>query len=546
MAETNPALILLVSAAVISMAVIPVMIRLAPFLGMIDQPSSRKVHSVPVSRVGGLGIVIGAMIPLVLWLEPDRLLQSYIFGSLVLLAFGAMDDARDLGHYVKFIGQTIAVVAVVYYGDLYVANFPLMADPMPPELGKPFTVFAMVGVINAINHSDGLDGLAGGEALLSLIVILYLSYLAGGDYSIAIAMVTIGGLFGFMRFNTHPARVFMGDSGSQFLGFTLGFLAVLLTQRVNPALSPAVVTLLIGLPVIDILAVLYLRVSGGMNWFRATRNHIHHRLLDLGFGHYGTVVIIYSIQTLMVTMGLLLRYQSDGLLLGLYVGVCVAVFALLTLAERSGWKTGNGSAGPIASALEAARSHSLLRRGPLLVVNLAIPLFLVGGAVSVVEVPRDFAVISAVLFAGLLAELLFGRSRQSIIVRGVVYIAAVFVAYLFGTESGLDPRLLSRIQLVYFLVLAAAVGLTIRYSQEVSFRTTPTDYLLVFIVLAVGVLPGEIFSGNAVATGMVQAVIIIYGCELLMHRDGSRWNALSVASLAALGLFAVRGILLGA
>jgi UDP-GlcNAc:undecaprenyl-phosphate GlcNAc-1-phosphate transferase len=109
----------------------------------------------------------------------------------------------------------------------------------------------MVGMINAINHSDGLDGLAGGESMLSLGGIAYLSYLAGGTTVTVMALATIGGLFGFMRFNTHPARIFMGDGGSQFLGYTLGFLAVLLTQKVNPVLSPALPALLLGLPIAD-------------------------------------------------------------------------------------------------------------------------------------------------------------------------------------------------------------------------------------------------------------------------------------------------------
>ncbi len=542
----NIALILLISAAVISMAVIPLMMRLAPALGMIDMPDSRKVHAQPVSRVGGIGIVIGALIPLLIWLPADDMLRTYFIGAAVLMVFGAVDDARELGHFVKFLGQGIAVVTMVYFGDLWVARIPFVEFTLPAAIGKPFTVFAMIGVINALNHSDGLDGLASGEALLSLIAIVYLSVLVGGSNqaAVAVAMVTIGGLFGFLRFNTHPARVFMGDSGSQFLGFTIGFLAILLTQEIHTAMSPAVVLLLIGLPIVDILAVFYLRISGGMNWFKATRNHIHHRLLDLGFAHYETVVIIYSVQALLVATGILLRYQSDWLLTAIYVGACASLFALITLAERRGWKAGQGTfTAPLSSALAELRDSPLLRSLPYRFLTIAIPAAVLAGAALVPDVPRDFAVISLALAVVLAVEILFGQQAVSIIRRGIVYVTIVFLTYLIAAGSLTHELVWQRTEFAFFGLLAAAVALTIRYSREVEFRTTPTDYLLLFIVLAVGVLPGELFAGNEVAAGLIKAVILIYASELLLNARSGRWNPLSITSLIALGWLAAKGLL---
>jgi UDP-GlcNAc:undecaprenyl-phosphate/decaprenyl-phosphate GlcNAc-1-phosphate transferase len=127
----------------------------------------------------------------------------------------------------------------------------------------------------------------------------------------------------------------MGDGGSQFLGFTLGFLAVLLTQQADTSLSPAVVLLLLGLPIADILVVVGKRISQRMNWFLATKNHIHHRLLDAGFVHQESVVIIYSLQTLFVLSGILLRYQSDWLLILIYVMSCAVIFVSLSNAEQN-------------------------------------------------------------------------------------------------------------------------------------------------------------------------------------------------------------------
>ena len=144
-------LLALVTALALSLAIIPVMVYLAPSLGMMDKPNERKVHDKPIPRVGGWGIILGALISIVVWIQLDGLMISYILGSVVLL----------VGHYFKFLGQFIAVFFVVFYGGLVVTRLPFIhMDPVPGFLGISFTVISMVGMINAINHSDGLDGLA--------------------------------------------------------------------------------------------------------------------------------------------------------------------------------------------------------------------------------------------------------------------------------------------------------------------------------------------------------------------------------------------------
>ncbi len=161
----------------------------------------------------------------------DPLLQSFAAGGLILFVFGLWDDAKQVSHWIKFVGQIVAAGLVVYHGDLYVARLPFFDSMvLDPSIGKPFTIFALVGVINAINHSDGLDGLASGESMLSLIAIAFLGYLCGNALVIGMALATIGGTLGFLRYNTHPARCSWATPGSQFLGFTLGVLLVYLTQ----------------------------------------------------------------------------------------------------------------------------------------------------------------------------------------------------------------------------------------------------------------------------------------------------------------------------
>ena len=538
-------LLVFFAALAISVAIIPVMMRLAPRVGMVDMPDPRKVHVTPVPRVGGIGIVLGALIPLMLWLPLDNGMLAYVIGSFVLLGFGAWDDSHELGHYVKFIGQFIAVLMVVYYGDVYVRQMPFMGvDPVPDSFGKPFTVFAMVGMINAMNHSDGLDGLAGGLSVLSLSSIAYLAYLADGSQVIAIAVATLGGIVGFLRYNTHPARVFMGDSGSQFLGFTLGFLAVLLTQNANPALSPALPALLLGLPIVDILAVFGQRIYHGMNWFRATRNHIHHRLLELGFHHYEAVVIIYSIQMFFVISAILLAYESDILILSLYLGTCSLVFLFLIFAERSKWRAHPvyGGKSRFATLVQDIRQNAFFTSGTTLIVATVIPLMFVGTSVLTSKIPRDFGLSSGIL-AVILALLLIIRTKETIILRAISYVTAAFVVYLETKHLGGESTIAYGLSVGLYTVLAVSIWLVVRYASDTEFRASPMDFLIIFIVLAVGIVSRDHLHQELLGIMAVKLVILFYGCEVIYAKLASNWNLLNVSTLITLSILGARSLL---
>jgi UDP-GlcNAc:undecaprenyl-phosphate GlcNAc-1-phosphate transferase len=537
----------LIVSLVISMAVIPVMVRLAPFLGMLDTPEPRKVHVVPIPRVGGVGIVLGTLLPVILLLPLDQSLKAYIFGALVLFGFGVMDDSRELGHYVKFIGQFFAVIAVVYYGDVFVTHLPFLGgEQVSATVGRPFTVFAMVGMINAINHSDGLDGLAGGESMLSLAGIAYLSYLAGGTAVSLIAFATIGGLFGFMRFNTHPARIFMGDGGSQFLGYTLGFLTVLLTQQVNPALSPALPALLLGLPIADIIAVLAQRIYYRMNWFRATRNHIHHRLLNLGFQHHESVMVVYSVQALLVFCAVHMPYESDALILGIYAIVVAAVFGFLYMAERRGWRRRKESSQAATEGfVPSARYYPRLLSVAYGVVFVGISMFMVAGAFITTTIPADFTRAAMVLFVLMLARLLAGFHLTFLPMRLVVYVAIVFIVYLTNTYqpaylAGTDP-----VTYTFFGLLMAGIALTIRYANGAGFNVTPMDFLVVMAVLELAVMTNNgMVDANMTAVAL-KTIILFYGAELILGKLKRRWNIFTVSVLVSLLVIGTRGLMAG-
>ena len=539
-------LFVLLTALLVSMAIIPIMIRLAPALGMVDQPDPRKVHAVPVPRVGGIGIVLGALISILLWVPISSTVAFFLFGSIVLLIFGTWDDCRELGHYVKFIGQFIAVIGLVYFGDVWVSMVPFMDDPLPAYIGKPFTVIAIVGMINAINHSDGLDGLAAGESMLSLACIAYLAYVVNGFAVTMIALAVMGGVFGFLRFNTHPARVFMGDSGSQFLGFSLGTLAVILTQQTNTVLSMALPVLILGLPIVDILAVFAQRAYQGLNWFKATRNHIHHRLLGLGFDHYQSVVVIYAIQAFFVLCALTLKYEADAILLSLYLGVCALVFVLLVVGERTGWRANrHGSESRLSRFILSLKSHPLFSTVPVLFIKISVPAFFIIDSLWVGDVPHDFGLTGVAIAVVLLVAMLFDRIQSNAyLVRIAIYGTAAFLVYLTHHYALRLPEDFSELRWAYFAALSLAIVIVIRYVHDVEFHSTPMDYLVVFLVIASGLFMGRVSADSEFGEVVIKGVILFYGCEIIINHGNRLWGrVLNISVMVASGILGAKGLL---
>ncbi len=535
-------LLIAMMAMALSMAIIPLMMRLAPKVGMIDEPDPRKVHTAPIPRVGGLGIVIGALVPMFLWLPFTDLSISIFLGSSILLIFGTWDDVTELGHYVKFVGQIAAACLVVYYGDLYVSHFPMYSyETIPESIGRPFTVVAIVGMINAINHSDGLDGLAGGESLISLSVIAYLAFMFNSDLMLVISAATIGGIFGFLRFNSHPARVFMGDAGSQFLGFVLAALVIILTQQVNSVLSPAIAILLLGLPVVDILAVFFLRAKHKMNLFKATRNHVHHRLLDIGFLHYESVMFIYTVQFVLVISAIFLMYENDLVVLLFYLAVCSSVFVFLTVSERRGFKVhkeNNGSRDLVSMALA---KYPRISDVPVKAIESGLSLFIIASALVVYDVPVDFAVSSLVLLALLIFVLLTGVFGYQLY-RLILFVTIGFSVYLLTTYP--VDWLSNHIDLVfvYFIMMSVVGFVAVKTHSSGEFRITPLDYLVIAIALLIEFLPGENQFRESIIWMIVQMIILFYIGELLIQNMTSRFNRFTGSVMLALGLIAYRGL----
>ncbi len=326
-------------AMVVTMAGLPLLVRLAGRWNILDLPGGRKVHTTPTPRVGGLAMACGvaAAALLTMHLEgPDR---WFLLAADVLVAFGAWDDWADLDYRIKLAGQLLAICIVVVLGDVQIRTITLDDSiALPGWVSAPLTIFFLVGITNAINLADGLDGLAGGTTFFCLCAVALLSSAGESGTSTAMALAFAGAVLGFLRFNTYPASVFMGDAGSQLLGFAIGVLSIRATQDGTSQISAAIPLLLLALPILDTLNVMTQRIGEGRSPFSADKNHIHHKLLALGFDHHEAVMVIYAVQGALFVAAYFLRFESDLLILGITIAFFAVSISIFRAAVRTGWK----------------------------------------------------------------------------------------------------------------------------------------------------------------------------------------------------------------
>ena len=274
---------------------------------------------------------------------------------------------------------------------------------------QSLTFLFLVGVTNAVNLSDGLDGLAGGMSLLCLCAIALLAAVSGNALVVTLALIECGAILGFLRFNTHPAQIFMGDSGSQLLGFSIGVLAILATQGESTSVSAALPLLLLGLPILDTLAVMWQRVRAGRSPFSSDRNHLHHKLLALEFAHAEAVAVVYLLQVALFLVAYFLRFESDLVILAVFLLFAAAALFALKWAGATAWRAHSGRALPLVSTLlkflRDAQPTALLN-GSLWAMGIGIVIYAAATIAAAGPIGADLGVLCAALLLGLVVGML--------------------------------------------------------------------------------------------------------------------------------------------
>jgi UDP-GlcNAc:undecaprenyl-phosphate GlcNAc-1-phosphate transferase len=541
----------LILAAVTTVVLIPLLERRAAALRIMDGPGERKVHDRPIPRVGGIAMVLGAAAPLLFWLPGDSPWTAYLIAALVIVLFGVWDDRHNLPPAAKFAGQFVAVATVVVGGGLQIQNLYLWSPiELPAWLAIPVTFLFLLGITNAINLADGLDGLAGGTSAMSFAMIAALGWRSGDGVTgpMVVAMVSLGSLVGFLRYNSHPARVFMGDGGSQWLGFTLGVVAIYLTQDSTLAYSAALPLLLLGLPIIDMLAVIAVRLHQRRSPFAADRSHLHHRLLALGFDHFEAVAVIYAMQLMLMILAWFSRFQSDLFVLVTFLSIASMVIGGIFVCQRLGWRWQGVDGMRMTAMLEQhvprLKSPRLLPRWGNAIAWACVSAYCISIAVSAGPISVDLAwlsvalaVVMLVAVSGLLPAPMIGSAAH-----GSAFVTVLMVVYLDHIDAS-SAAWLTSAKWIIFPVLALAVAVRIRFWRERRFEVTTLDILVVLLALVVPNLPGLHEPGSEIGLTVAKAVVLLYAVELLVSHSArvQRWLWTSLAG--ALGLIALRGLL---
>ncbi|MBR5342703.1 MAG: undecaprenyl/decaprenyl-phosphate alpha-N-acetylglucosaminyl 1-phosphate transferase [Oscillospiraceae bacterium] len=307
--------------------------QLALRLGAVDRPGGRRVNRRPVPRMGGLALSAAFLAAAPLFCAADGPLLGLLCGALLIAALGAADDLLDLRPGLKLLGQ-LAAAAPALKGGIVLRSVSLPSGEslaLPPALAAGLTLLWLVACTNAVNLIDGLDGLAVGvSALGSLSMLLVALSLSAPAVAVLLAALT-GACLGFLPYNRSPAQIFMGDAGSQFLGFALGALSVMGLLKFHALVSFFVPLLALSVPLADTLFAVLRRLRRGQSPFRADRGHIHHRLLDLGLSQKQAVAVLYGASSLQGLTAVLLAGTDalsralcllPALALGLAVWLC--------------------------------------------------------------------------------------------------------------------------------------------------------------------------------------------------------------------------------
>lgn len=291
------ALIFLIS-LIVTIAVTPLVIRLAVRFNCLDRPGLRKFHKRSTPLWGGLAFIVGFM-PAFFFLNMDREVISYMIGAFLLLIIGGIDDRWPLGWKVKWLGLIAATSVSVFYGGIAIEHVGTFGDPGDKLwlgfFGIPFTFFCVLGVTNALNLIDGLNGLAGGISIIALLFLGFAAHITGDQNPLLMSLSLAGALAGFLRYNFPKAKIFMGDSGSLFLGYSLSVFSIMLTQHQNAVVEPMLPVLVLLVPIFDTLRVMILRILKGRNPFVADKTHIHHLMNRKGFSKRRTVITLWSL-----------------------------------------------------------------------------------------------------------------------------------------------------------------------------------------------------------------------------------------------------------
>lgn len=329
--------------------------KLAIKMGAMDAPNYRKIHKKVTPRLGGIAIFIGAFLGM-LYLQPSHsYTDEILIGSIIILITGALDDKYTLRPVIKLSGQVIAASLLIYAGLVIERiTIPLLGVVELGFLGPVLTFFWIIGITNAINLIDGLDGLATGVTTIAMVSIFIMAIV---DYQILVAYLCIsfiGANIGFLYHNFYPAKIYMGDAGSNLLGYVIAIISILGLFKNITFFSFIIPIVILAVPIFDTLVAMIRRLYNKESIMTADRRHIHYQLIDAGYSHRKTVIIIYLFSALFGVIGIL--FSEADLTISLFFAA-ILIFLLHIFAELAGLVLGGKR--PIVTLLRRIKTFLL-------------------------------------------------------------------------------------------------------------------------------------------------------------------------------------------
>lgn len=327
---------LLLAAAIafaVSFLMTPPVKNFAQRVGAMDIPKDeRRVHNHPIPRMGGIAIFLGFVISLLLFVDMSTKVMGMLLGAVIIAAMGAIDDIVSLKPWVKLAGQVAAAAVAIRCGVVFdaITNPNFLSDTTTIQIGWlsiPLTLLWIVACTNAVNLIDGLDGLAVGVSSISSLTMLIVSMLVSEPGISLILAALTGACIGFMPYNMNPAKIFMGDVGSQLLGFVLSTVSIMGLFKFHAIITFLVPLLALAVPLADTVFAIFRRILHGQSPFHADKGHFHHRLLAMGLNQKQAVAVLYGISALLGTVAVLLAGTSMPLRI-----VCLVLAFAISLA----------------------------------------------------------------------------------------------------------------------------------------------------------------------------------------------------------------------
>ena len=320
-------------ALIVALVATPVVKSLAFKMGAMDVPKdNRRMHDHPIPRMGGLAIFLGFLLSVLLFAEITPQLRGMLLGSVIIVVLGIFDDINSLPAMFKFVVQIVAALVAVFSGNVIqtLSNPNIFSSDLYWDLGVlsiPVSVIWIVAITNAVNLIDGLDGLACGVSTISSMTLLVITLVAPDIVSPTVPLMVaalVGGCLGFLPYNLNPAKIFMGDTGSTFLGFALGVISIQGVFKLHIAISFVVPFLMLGLPIFDTAFAFIRRIAHGQSPMHPDRSHVHHRLMDMGFSQKQTVAILYIISAVLGLSAVVLTTSGPLRAMLVLMALCVA------------------------------------------------------------------------------------------------------------------------------------------------------------------------------------------------------------------------------